>query len=63
MIRTRVSCGALKPASLNVLTQAVTSVVVIVFLVTLIMSFLGGGLATRLTCLVLGAVLVAGSFP
>jgi hypothetical protein len=47
-----------KPASLNVLTQAVTSVVVIVFLVTLVMSFLGGNLVTRLTCLVLGAVLL-----
>ena len=47
-----------KPAGLSVSTQVVTTIVVIVFFVTLVMSFWGGGLATRLTCLVLGAVLL-----
>jgi Bacterial PH domain len=47
-----------KPAGLSVLTQAVTAVVLVVFLVTLVMSFWSGGLVTRLTCIVLGLTLV-----
>jgi hypothetical protein len=47
-----------KPASLSVVTKVVTFVAVIAFFFTLVMSFWGGGLATRLTCLVLGVVLL-----
>ena len=47
-----------KPASLSVLTKVITFVAVIAFSVTLVMSFWGGGLDTRLICLVLGTVLL-----
>jgi hypothetical protein len=47
-----------KPASLSVVTKVVTFVAVIAFFLTLVMSFWGGGLATRLTCFVLGVVLL-----
>ncbi|HEX6563511.1 MAG TPA: hypothetical protein VF020_04460 [Chthoniobacterales bacterium] len=49
---------AFKPAGLTVSTRVVTSVVVVAFVVTLVMSFLGGGLVTRLICVVLGIVLI-----
>ena len=47
-----------EPAALSVSTRFGTAVVAIIFLAALVMSFSGGGLATRLTCLVLGAVLL-----
>ena len=56
-VRTRANSMSFKPASLTVLTQAATALLLIVFFVTLVTSF-WGGLATRLTCLVLGAVLL-----
>ena len=48
-----------KPASLSNSAQIFTSIVVVAFLVTLLLSFWGGGQVwARLSCLILGVVLI-----
>lgn len=51
--------GSFKPAGLSALTQAVTSIVVIAFFVTLFLSFWPGQLWARLACPILGVILIA----
>jgi hypothetical protein len=50
--------GSFEPAALSVSTRFGTAVVAIIFLATLVMSFSGGGLVTRLIGIVFGLVLV-----